>query len=256
MQLGQNKFKHGLIAGKRQIGLWSSLCSPLCAEIIAHSGYDWVVLDMEHSPNELPGVMAQLQAMAASNTNIVVRPPWNDKIMIKRILDIGARNILLPYVQNVEEAKQAVRAVRYPKAGIRGVAGITRATRYGRIENYFHNADSEICVLLQLETIEALEQLEEIVAIDGVDGIFIGPSDLSASMGYIGNNDHEEVKGVIKHAAQTLTKAGMASGILAIHNDTAQMYIDWGFQFVAVGIDAGLLVKAADELCAKFKDQT
>ena len=186
MQLSRNNFKHGLATGETQIGLWSSLCSTIGAEIIAHSGFDWILLDMEHAPNEVPGILAQLQAMNASSSSAIVRAPWNDMVMIKRLLDIGAQSIMLPYVQNAEEARQAIEYTRYPGNGVRGVAGGARATGYGRIKDYAHKASEEICVLLQVETIEAIGQLEEIAAIGGVDGIFIGPADLSASMGAIG----------------------------------------------------------------------
>ncbi len=253
MQLPRNKFKHALANGETQIGLWSSLCSALTSEIIGYSGFDWIVLDMEHSPNDVPDIMAQLQAMATGGTSIVVRPPWNDMVTIKRVLDIGAQTIILPYVQNAEEARQAVSYVRYPKAGQRGVAGGTRATAYGRIKNYATSADSEICVLLQVETIEALDQLDEIAAVDGVDGIFIGPSDLSASMGHLGNAEHEEVQAVIKQTAQRMARLGMPSGILGVQETAARRYLDWGYQFVAVGNDTTILADATDALCQRFK---
>ena len=254
MQLEPNKLKRALGAGKLQIGLWSSLCSPIAAEIIADSGFDWIVVDMEHAPNEIPTVMTQLQIMAASGTNIVVRPPWNDMVMIKRVLDIGARCVLLPYVQNAKEAKRAVEYVRYPSGGVRGVAGGSRASRYGRIKDYLTTAADEICLLLQVETIEALEQLEDIAAIDGVDGIFIGPADLSASMGHLGDTNHKDVRAVIKKTAQRMNDIGLPGGILALEEETARTYIDWGYKFVAVGNDVSLLARASDNLCQRFKD--
>ncbi len=253
MQLNKNKFKQGLEAGELQIGLWGMLCSPVAAEVIGYSGYDWVVLDMEHAPNELPMIMAQMQAMAAGGTSIVVRPPWNDMIMIKRILDIGAQTILLPYIQNAEEARKAVEYVRYPTAGVRGAAGGTRATAYGRIKDYMEKVDEQTCILLQVETIEAIEQLDEIAKIDGIDGIFIGPSDLCASMGHLGDPMHEDVQAVIRQAAITMADLGMPSGILGTMDDAAHRYVDWGYKFVAVGTDTGLLARGADELCERFR---
>lgn len=253
MKLTKNKFKQGLKAGELQIGLWGSLCSPITSEIIGYSGFDWIVLDMEHAPNEVPMVMAQMQAMAAGGTSVVVRPPWNDMVMIKRVLDIGAQTILLPYIQNADEARQAVANVRYPRAGVRGAAGGTRATAYGRIKDYYQTVDNETCILLQVETIEAIAQLEEIAAVDGVDGIFVGPSDLSASMGHLGNPEHEDVQAVIKQAAITMAGLNMASGILGTMEKAAHRYVDLGYKFVAVGTDIGVLASGADALCARFK---
>ncbi|MCP4072062.1 MAG: HpcH/HpaI aldolase/citrate lyase family protein [Hyphomicrobiales bacterium] len=254
MQLPRNEFKHGLAAGETQIGLWSSLCSTISAEIIAHSGFDWIVLDMEHAPNEVPDIMAQLQAMNGSSSSIIVRPPWNDMVTIKRVLDIGARSILLPYVQNADEARKAIEYTRYPGGGVRGVAGGSRASGYGRIKDYLLKASDELCVLLQVETVEALDQLDEIAAVDGVDGIFIGPSDLSASMGYLGDTNHPKVQAQIKKTAERLAKLGMPSGILGTQEEVAQLYVEWGYKFVAVGTDAGALRSATDSLLKRFKD--
>lgn len=253
MQLSPNKFKRGLAKGETQIGLWSSLCSPISAEVIGYSGFDWIVLDMEHAPNEIPMVVAQMQAMAAGGTSIVVRPAWNDMVMIKKVMDIGAQTILLPYVQNADEARQAVEFVRYPPNGVRGAAGGTRASAYGRIKDYMHKIDEETCILVQVETISALEQLEQIAAIEGVDGIFIGPSDLSASMGHLGNPAHEDVQAAIKQAAQTMAKIGISSGILGVIEEDAHRYVEWGYNFVAVGNDTGVLANATDGLCKRFK---
>src|SRR5215470_7383166 len=180
MELNRNVFKQALKERRLQIGLWSSLASNIGAEIVADSGFDWILLDMEHSPNEVPILLAQLQAMTRGTATPVIRPAWNDPVLIKRVLDIGAQSVLLPYVQNAEEARRAVAAVRYPPAGIRGVAASSRASRYGRVKDYLKNANGEICLLVQVETRAALDQLEEIAAIEGVDGVFIGPSDLSA----------------------------------------------------------------------------
>lgn len=249
----RNAFKHDLAAGKLQIGLWSSLCSNIAAEIISDSGFDWILLDTEHSPNEIPDLVGQLQAMQASKTTPIIRPAWNDAVLIKRALDIGAQSLLLPYVQNVAEAKAAVAATRYPPHGIRGVSVAARASRYGRTPGYLGKANDEICVLVQVETGEALKNLEAIAAVEGVDGVFIGPSDLAASLGHLGNPQHPDVQAAIKDAVTRLKKVGKPAGMLTGNEEEARRYIDWGYLFVAVGADVGLLAKNADALCKRFK---
>ncbi|HEY4141278.1 MAG TPA: aldolase/citrate lyase family protein, partial [Pseudolabrys sp.] len=231
----RNLFKHNLAAGKLQIGLWSSLCSNIAAEIIGDSGFDWILLDTEHSPNEIPDLVGQLQGMQASPTTPIIRPAWNDAVLIKRALDIGAQSLLLPYVQNVEEAKAAVAATRYPPHGIRGVSVAARASRYGRTPGYLGKANDEICVLVQVETRAALDQLEAIAAVEGVDGVFIGPSDLAASLGHLGNPQHAEAQKAMKDAVERLTKVGKPAGMLTGNEEEAKRYIDWGYKFVAVG---------------------
>lgn len=252
MKLGKNKFKQGLKTSDTQIGLWSSLCSNISAEILAYAGFDWIVLDMEHAPNEVPMVLSQMQALGLGGSSVVVRPPWNDMVTIKRVLDCGAQSLLIPYVQSVEEAEQAVAFTRYPPQGVRGAAGGTRATAYGRITDYMDAIHDELCVIVQVETIEALNQVEAIAQVEGVDGIFIGPSDLSASMGHLGNPGHEAVQAQIKGAAQRLANTPIASGILGTKPEFAERYVQWGFDFVAVGNDAGVLSSAVDQLRAQF----
>jgi 4-hydroxy-2-oxoheptanedioate aldolase len=249
----RNTFKHNLAAGKLQIGLWSSLCSNIAAEIIGDSGFDWILLDTEHSPNEIPDLLGQLQAMQGGPTTPIIRPAWNDAVLIKRCLDIGAQSLLLPYVQNAEEARAAVAATRYPPHGIRGVSVAARASRYGRTPGYLGKANDEICVLVQVETRSALGELEAIAEIEGVDGVFIGPSDLAASLGHLGNPQHPDVQKAIKDAVDRLTKVGKPAGMLTGNEEEAKRYIDWGYKFVAVGADVGLLAKHADALCKRFK---
>jgi 4-hydroxy-2-oxoheptanedioate aldolase len=253
MEINRNLFKQAVKQRQLQIGLWSSMCSNIGAEIVAHSGYDWILLDTEHSPNELPGLLSQLQALKGGTASPVVRAAWNDTVLIKRILDIGAQSILLPYVQNAEEAKRAVQAVRYPPNGVRGVAGGSRASNFGRINGYLTKADAEICLLVQVETRSALDQIEAIASVDGVDGVFIGPADLSASLGYLGNIQHPEAQAAIKDAAARLAKVGKAAGILTGIEAEAKRYIEWGYNFVAVGTDTALLRVAADNLLKTFK---
>lgn len=253
MELPKNNFKHGLARGELQIGLWCSLCSNIAAELVSHSGFDWLLLDTEHSPNEVPDLLAQLQAVATGSASAIVRPAWNDIVMIKRVLDIGAQTVLLPYVQNAEEARKAVAATRYPPKGIRGVTGTGRAARYGRVADYLKRADEEICVLVQAETRQALDNIEAIATIEGVDGVFIGPSDLAASLGYIGQPGHPVVQAALKEAVDRLKSVGTPAGILTTNEDEAKRYIEWGYLFVAVGADIGILTKNADALAKKFK---
>jgi 4-hydroxy-2-oxoheptanedioate aldolase len=253
MELMRNNFKKAIAEGRVQIGLWSSLCSNIGAEVLADAGFDWILLDGEHSPNDVPSTMSQMQALVGGTASSIVRPAWNDAVMIKRILDIGAQTILVPYVQNAEEAKRAVAAVRYPPAGIRGVASSTRANHYGRVNNYLKLADSEICLLVQVETRPALGELEAIAKVEGVDGVFIGPSDLAASLGHIGNPAHPEVQAALEDAVKRLKAVGKAAGILTLSEEEARRYIGWGYTFVAVGSDIGLLGRGADALAKKFK---
>ncbi len=253
MELNRNAFKHALAQGRLQIGLWSSLCSNMAAEIISDSGFDWILLDTEHSPNEIPGLMTQMQAMERGTATPVVRAAWNDAVLLKRILDVGAQSVLIPFVQNAEEARRAVAATRYPPQGIRGTAGSARGSRYGRVKDYLKKANGEICVLVQAETREALGQLEAIAKVDGVDGVFIGPSDLAASMGHIGELTHPEVQKAIEDAGRRLKALGKPAGILTLNEDEARRYISWGYTFVAVGADVGLLARSADALAKKFK---
>jgi 4-hydroxy-2-oxoheptanedioate aldolase len=253
MDLPRNAFKHAIAQGRLQVGLWSSLCSNIAADIVSDSGFDWILLDTEHSPNEIPDVLGQLQAAERGSASLIVRPAWNDAVLIKRVLDIGAQSVLVPYVQNVEEARRAVAAVRYPTAGIRGVAAAARASRYGRIPDYLKKADAEICLLVQVETHTALDQLEAIAGVEGVDGVFIGPSDLSASFGHIGNPQHPEMQKLLQDSVDRLKKVGKPAGILTTNEEEARRYIGWGYTFVAVGSDVGLLARGADALAKRFK---
>jgi 4-hydroxy-2-oxoheptanedioate aldolase len=253
MDLPRNEFKHAIAAGKLQIGLWSSLRSNIAAEIVSDSGFDWILFDTEHSPNEIPDLLAQLQAAARGTATPVVRPAWNDPVLIKRVLDLGAQSVLVPYVQDADEARRAVSSVRYPPIGIRGVAAAARASRYGRVTDYLKKADGEICLLVQVETRAALDQLEAIAKVDGVDGVFIGPSDLSASLGHIGNPQHPDVQKALEDGARRIRAVGKAAGILTLNEEEARRYIAWDYTFVAVGSDVGLLSRGADGLAKRFK---
>ena len=253
MDLPANSFKRAINEGRMQIGLWSSLASNVAAEVIAGSGFDWILIDNEHAPNEVSNVLAQLQAMAANPVMPVVRPAWNDPVLIKRFLDIGAQSFLIPMVQDADEANRAVAATRYPPAGIRGVALGPRANRYGRVENYFARAADEICVLVQVETRQAVAEIEAIAAIDGIDGIFIGPSDLSADMGFLGQPSHPDVKSTIEDAVARILECGKAAGILTGNEDEAKHWLKRGCTFVAVGSDLALLARQSEALAARFR---
>jgi len=249
-----NGFKQGLYAGQQQLGLWCSIPSPLTTEAVAASGFDWLLIDMEHAAIDLPQVLAQLQAAgAAGGAHPVVRVPWNDPVALKRVLDAGAESVLIPMVQSAEEARAAVAATRYPPRGIRGFAGNTRATRFGRFADYFERQEQECCVLVQVETVEALARLEEIAGVEGVDGVFIGPGDLSASMGLLNQTRHPKVADTIEDAIRRIRAAGNRPGILANDEALARRYMAAGAAFTAVGIDIMLLVRAADALARTFR---
>ncbi|GAB2707733.1 HpcH/HpaI aldolase family protein [Comamonas sediminis] len=255
-----NLFKKAMAAGQAQIGLWSAFPSPYITELLTGSGYDWIMLDTEHSPNDVPQVLQQLQAVEAAlqprPTSAVVRPAWNDPVLIKRYLDIGAQTLLIPFVQNADEARAAVQAMRYAPKGIRGMGGSMRASNFGRDMQYVDDADKELCLLVQVETAQALDQIEAIAAVDGVDGIFIGPADLSASMGYPGQPRHPVVNAAINDAITRIRAAGKAPGILMVDEARARECLALGAQFVAVSMDLILLRTAADAVAAKFKDSS
>jgi 4-hydroxy-2-oxoheptanedioate aldolase len=250
-----NLFKRSLAAGKAQIGLWSTLASPFVSELLAGAGFDWIMLDTEHTPTDVPLMLQQLQAVSAERlrpTSAVVRPAWNDPVLIKRYLDIGAQSLLLPFVQNAEEAAAAVASMRYAPRGIRGMGGTMRASHFGRDANYVQEAEKELCLLVQVETPEALDNIESIAAIDGVDGIFIGPADLSATMGYPGEIHHPEVRKAVNDAIRRILACGKAPGILMVDETRARECLELGALFVAVATDQVLLRKAADEVAARF----
>jgi 4-hydroxy-2-oxoheptanedioate aldolase len=253
MNLPENPFKRALRAGRAQIGLWSSLSSNYTVEVIAGAGFDWILLDTEHSPSDLENVLTQLQAAAPYPSHPVVRVAWNDMVTIKRVLDIGAQSLLVPYVSSAAEARSAVSYTRYPPAGVRGVAGTTRATRFGRVQEYARRAHEEICVLVQVETQPALDNLEAICGIDGVDGVFIGPADLHASLGHAGEIANPKVKPLIDDAVRRIRKSGKAPGILTPNEADARHWLECGALFVAVGSDVGILARGAEALAGKFK---
>jgi 4-hydroxy-2-oxoheptanedioate aldolase len=255
MDMPVNRFKQSIAEGRPQIGLWCSLANHVSIEAFIHTGYDWILIDTEHAPNELPQVHSQLQALSGCRTNPIVRPTWNDAVIIKRLLDIGVQTLLVPFVQNAKEARQAVAATRYPPRGIRGVSVATRANGFGRIRDYFARADDEICVLVQVETRAALEAIPEIAAVPGVDGVFIGPSDLAADLGHLGNSAHHDVHLAIAGGIAAIRAAGKAPGILAPVEEDAKKWLAQGATFVAVGSDLGLLARGSEALLARFREK-
>lgn len=251
-QLPINKFKRAILAGQRQIGLWSILSSHVSVEIIAGAGFDWLVLDTEHAPNELPMVLTQLQAAQGGTAHPVVRIPSNDTVVIKRYLDIGVQTLLIPTIESAAEARAAVAATRYPPKGVRGYSAAPRASLFGRVRGYPQICEQEICVLLQIETISGLKNLEEIAAVEGVDGLFIGPGDLSASLGFAGDPKNPEVVKVIEETIARIRATGKPAGILTPDEQLARRYIELGCVYTAVGSDLGLLARGSEQLVAKF----
>lgn len=253
MKFPANPFTRAINAGEKQVGLWISLCNNFAAEVVSTAGYDWALIDMEHSANDYFSVLGQLQAFAASPTTALVRVEWNDAVAVKRLLDLGTPGLLFPMIQSVEEAKQAVAATRYPPHGVRGVSGATRATAFGRITDYVAQVEDETAVLFQLETRAAVEQAEAIGAVDGVSGIFFGPADIAADIGKLGKPMDPDVWALIKPAAQKLIAKGMPVGTLVTDPAFAADLLNEGFTFVAIATDTGLLARAADAALAQTK---
>ena len=253
MQVRPNPFKKAIAAGEKQVGLWISLANNFAAEVIAPAGYDWALVDMEHSPNDYFSVLGQLQAFAAYDTTAIVRAEWNDPVAVKRLLDLGVPGLMFPMIQTVEEAEAAVASTRYPPKGIRGVAGSSRATMFGRIPDYVSKVEEETAILLQLETRAAVERAVEIGAVDGVDGIFFGPGDIAADLGKVGKPMDPEVWKLIKPTAAALIQRGIPVGTLVLDPAFAASLLDDGFSFVACGTDTALLAKSADMLLAQVK---
>ena len=249
-----NPFKQALKEGRRQIGLWISMANPYTAEICAGAGFDWLLFDGEHAPNDVPTMLAQLQAVEAYPSHAIGRPPYGEVRLIKQYLDLGFQTLLIPLVDTAEQAAQMVRAMRYPPEGIRGVgAGSARVARWNRVEDYFRDADEQMCLLVQAETLTAMQNLDAIAATPGVDGVFIGPADLSAALGHRGNAAHPEVQAAISDAFVRILKAGKAAGILTSNEQWADRYLELGATFVAVGTDVGILAKQTSALAGRFK---
>lgn len=249
----ENRFKAALKSGRPQVGYWLSLANPYTSEICATAGFDWLLLDGEHGPNDVRSLLAQLQALSARASQPVVRPVSGDAALLKQLLDIGAQSLLVPMVDTAAQAEQLVRAVRYPPEGVRGVAAfIARASQWGLQADYMERANREVCLLIQAETRTAIDNLDELCRVDGVDGVFIGPSDLAASLGHPGNAGHPQVQAAIDDGLRRIIASGKAAGILSTDPRQAQRYMDMGCHFVAVGIDVATLASGARQLRAMF----
>ncbi|MCZ4314817.1 4-hydroxy-2-oxoheptanedioate aldolase [Comamonadaceae bacterium G21597-S1] len=254
MDMIQNRFKAALREPGAQIGLWIALANGYAAEVCAGAGFDWLMLDGEHAPGELQSMLAQLQALAPYRSHPVIRPRTADPALIKQLLDIGAQTLLVPMIDSAQQAQDMVRAMRYPPAGIRGVgSAIARASRFNRIPNYLQLADAQMCLLVQVESRAGLDNVDAIASVDGVDGVFIGPADLCAALGHLGNPGHPEVQEAIEGAIARVLAAGKAPGILTADERLARRYIDLGCRFVAVGTDITLLVRGSQALLDGFR---
>ncbi|HEY9511491.1 MAG TPA: 4-hydroxy-2-oxoheptanedioate aldolase [Rhodanobacter sp.] len=253
MKLPENSFKRALAQGQPQFGLWAALADPYVAEVLATAGFDWLLIDIEHAPNDLRSTLGQLQAVAPYATHPVVRPVRSERALIKRLLDIGAQTLLVPMIDTAEQAAEVVAATRYPPHGVRGVgSSLARASRWNHVPDYLTTAASELCVLVQVETVTGLANLEAIVHVDGVDGVFFGPSDLSASMGLLGKAGDPAVRDAVLGGIRIVCAAHKAAGVLTTDRTLARAYLDAGALFVAVGTDIGILGAAAAELKQAF----
>lgn len=257
MPAPKNTFKVALREGRTQIGLWVALTSPYTAEICGGAGYDWLLLDAEHAPNDIQTLTAQLQALAKYPVHAIVRPPIGEAWIIKQILDIGAQTILVPMVETKEQAEALVRAVRYPPHGMRGVgAALARASDFNRIPDYLQTANDEVCLLVQIESRAGLANLDAIASTDGVDGVFVGPADLAADMGFLGRPGAPEVQAAVEDALKRIRGHGKAAGILTADQALARRYVEIGARFVAIGSDVGLFVNTTSKLVADFRAGT
>ena len=247
-----NRFRADLLAGKRLIGCWCSLANPISTEVLGIAGFDWLLLDGEHAPNDVTTLVPQLMALKDSPSAPVVRPSWNDVVEIKRLLDSGFYNFLIPFVQSAEEAQRAVAATRYPPQGIRGVSVAQRSNRFGTVAGYFEGINEQICVMVQIESGRGVDAAAAIAAVDGVDGLFIGPSDLAAGLGHLGNPNHPEVQQAMAKVFAGAKAVGKAIGILAPVEADARRYMDMGATFVAVGSDLGVFRSGTQALRDKY----
>jgi 4-hydroxy-2-oxoheptanedioate aldolase len=250
----ESTFADALAAADRPLaGMWVCSGSPLVAEICAGSGLDWLLIDAEHSPNGLESILAQLQAVSGYPVHTLVRPPVNGTVLIKQYLDLGAQNLLIPMVNTVADAEAAVAATRYPPDGVRGVgSALARAARWNRIPDYLATAGGTVSVTVQIESTAAVEAVEQILAVDGVDGIFVGPSDLAASMGLLGQQEHPDVRAAVEQCLAAAQRAGKPAGVNAFTPDTARHYLDAGARFILVGADVALLARGSESLAAAF----
>lgn len=249
-----NRFKAGLASGKPSLGMWLGFCSGYAAEIAAHAGFDWLLIDGEHAPNDLGAINEQLSALSGHDVSPIVRIPHNDPALIKQVLDMGAQTLLCPMVNSADDARAIVRAMRYPPHGIRGVGyGLGRASRFGAIPDYPHSAADQLCLIVQAESVAAMDALEEICAVDGVDAVFIGPADLSADMGLLPDLAHPRVREAVTNGLRRIRAAGKSAGIIDFSDAFIQADLDAGANFIAVGADAVLLADLLRGLATTWK---
>jgi 2-dehydro-3-deoxyglucarate aldolase len=248
-----NRFRRQLLDRQRLIGCWASLANPISTEVLGYSGFDWLLLDGEHAPNDIQTLLTQLLALKDSPSAAVVRPQWNDPVLLKRLLDLGVYNFLMPFIESADEARAAVAATRYPPRGIRGIAVAQRSNRYGNVPDYFERINDNISVLVQIESRPGVEAVEQIAAVDGVDCLFIGPSDLSASLGHFGNPRHPEVQRAMQRVLDAARANDKPVGILSGVEEDTQRYLELGMTCVAVGMDVVLLRNSSRQLCERFK---
>ncbi len=250
----QNGFKRALARGQQVLGLWVALGDANVAELCAYAGFDWLLLDAEHGPNDLLNILAQLRAVQASPSFPVVRLPSDDRVLIKQYLDIGATSLLVPMIESGAQAREIVRSCRYAPAGARGVgAALARASQYGAIPDYLHRAADEICILVQVESLAGIAALDDILGVEGIDGVFVGPSDLAADMGKPGRAGDDDVQAIVVDALDRIAASGKASGILTADRDLAMGYQRRGVGFLAVGTDVGTLVAGLRSLLHTFR---
>jgi 4-hydroxy-2-oxoheptanedioate aldolase len=256
MDMPINRFKRAIVSGATQYGVWLVSGAPTTAEALGSGGFDFLVVDTEHTPIDPPQVADVLRAIAGTPASAIVRPAWNDMVLIKRLLDTGAQSLLIPFVQNAQEAKRAVAHTRYPPEGVRGVAAVHRGSRWGTVPDYQKSAAAELCVIVQIETIAAFEHLPAIAAVPGIDSLFIGPADLAASMGHLGDFNHAAVQEKLREGAQLCRKLGKPVGIVGPNPDMVVRYLEYGFTWVAINSDIGMMMNRAQEWLGKVKHPT
>lgn len=252
-----NAFKAALSQGEMQLGLWLALANPYTAEVCAGAGYDWLLVDGEHAPNDIPTILAQLQAVGRGRSHPVVRPAIGETWLLKQILDLGAQTVLVPMVESASQAQALVKAVRYPPHGVRGIgAGLARASSFNRDQNYLHTANDEICLLVQIESRAGISALKDITTTEGVDGVFVGPADLAADMGYLGRPDAPEVIQTVEEAIRAISALGKPAGVLSADRALARRYVNAGARFVAIGSDVGILSTQSTAIIKEFRQSS
>lgn len=254
MRLAKNKFKKSALNKETTFGVWNGLVDTITGEILACAGFDWILIDGEHAPFDIRTIQSQMQAISAYDVQIIVRPPVGNSVLIKQLMDIGVQSLLVPMVETKEQAEELVKAMRYPPEGIRGVgAALARASKWNQVDDYFNDANDQMCLICQVESVEGIKNIESILKVEGVDGVFIGPADLGASMGYLGQPNHPAVKEEVSKAIKLIRKHNKTAGFLSGSKETIDYYVSQGANMVGVGLDTLLLSKAAKQLAERFK---